>query len=545
MSSTKGNVLIAGAGPTGMMAALELTRQGIGVRLIERAAEPATTSRAIGVQARTLELFEQRGLLHDMLPHGNPASGGSVYGGGKRLFRLDFSRLDSVYNYIFFISQALTEQALRNALAQMSVQIERRVELLAIAQTDRADTLTAILKLADGSLENLQCDYLIDAEGAHSVARPTSGLEFEGRALATTYALGDLYIDGDLSGSDLHIFSSDSGFLALFPMGNRRFRLIAADATDGSTPEADTPPTAPTLEALQSIVDSRSHIPVQLRDMSWSSWFHINSRMVPKLRAGRVLLGGDSAHIHSPAGAQGMNTGLQDMVNLSWKLAAVLKGEAHPKLLDTYDADRIPVIRSIVKRTEGLTEAIGTENAMFRSFFSHVTPWLVGTDVVQENATMQMSQLALGYRNSSLSENRYRSSGLHAGDRVPDIGVRLVSATAAPTEPGESVTLFKLLDPSKWVLLYSNLADARQVRQEAGTELAPWLHLLTEWEIADPGDAAHRDDRYRAALGSEPALVLVRPDGYVGFTGGARSVTALKEYLDTWLVSTTKPGSAS
>ena len=318
-------VLIVGAGPTGLTAALELSRLGIPVRIIDKQSVPATTSRAVGVQAHTLELLELRGLADEMVRLGNPGLAASFYGGGKRVFRLDFTRIDSRYHYLLFISQAETERILRTAVEKQGVRIERGVELVGLAQdvlSPDPNPVRVVLRHGDGRLEQAQRPGS-SARGAHSIVRATLDIPFEGKTRVEQYALGDLHIDGELAETDLHIFSSEHGFLGLFPMGNRRFRLMASNPL--SRPNKDT---APSLEELQVIYDQRSPVPARFRDMSWSSWFRINSRMVARLKVGRLLLGGDSAHIHSPAEAQGMNTGIQDMINLAWKLALVLKGQA-------------------------------------------------------------------------------------------------------------------------------------------------------------------------------------------------------------------------
>jgi FAD binding domain len=253
----------------------------------------------------------------DMVRLGNPGLAGSVYGGGKRVFRLDFTRIDSRYHYILFLSQAETERILRTAIEKQGVRIERGVELVGLAQdvlSHDPNPVKVVLRHADGRPEQAQAPWLISAEGAHSTVRATLDLQFEGNTRDEQYALGDLHVDGELVETDFHTFSSEHGFMGLFPMGKRRFRLIASNPM--SKPSKDT---APALEELQAIYDQRSHIPARFRDMSWSSWFRINSRMVPRLKVGRLLLGGDAAHVHSPAGAQGMNTGIQDMINLAWR----------------------------------------------------------------------------------------------------------------------------------------------------------------------------------------------------------------------------------
>src|SRR5580693_2075439 len=462
-------ILIVGAGPTGLTAALELSRLGVPVRIVDKQAAPATTSRAVGVQARTLELLELRGLADEMVRLGNPGLAASFYGGGKRIFRLDFTRIDSRYHYLFFISQSETERILRTAVEKQGVAIERGVELVGLAQdvlSHDANPVRVVLRHGDGRLEQAQAPWLISAEGAHSIVRATLDLPFEGKTRDEQYALGDLHIDGELAESDLHIFSSADGFLGLFPMGKRRFRLMASNPL--SRPSKDT---APTLQELQAIYDQRSRIPARFRDMSWSSWFRINSRMVARLKVGRLLLGGDSAHIHGPAGAQGMNTGIQDMINLAWKLALVLKGQAPAALLDTYEQERLPVIRDVLAKTEGMTNVI--------AFEKQFGPWTQEAEKAQDTIATRMCQLAISYRESPLSAT-YLKEGLQAGDRVPDLPVRYCSEGGAGWQER---TLFSLLDPSRFTLLTVRFAESAAAPAGLSDAVQPWRHLIGVVEL--------------------------------------------------------------
>ena len=514
-------VLIVGAGPTGLTAALELSRMGVAVRLIDKRQAPATTSRAIGVQARTLELFGQRGLADEMVGLGNKGQFGSIYGGGKRVFRLDFDHIESRYPYLLFISQAETERILRQAVVRQGVTPEWNTALIGIGQdalSHDASPAQAILKLADGRLEQVATPWLISAEGAHSLVRTTLDLPFEGHTRAEQYVLGDLLVAGNLPDSDFHIFSSDHGFMGLFPMGGEHFRLIASNPL--SQPSQDI---EPSLDELQRIYDQRSHIPARFHDLTWSSWFRINSRMVSRLKVGRLLLGGDDAHIHSPAGAQGMNTGIQDMINLCWKLAMVVNDKAPASLLDTYEADRLPVMRGVLSRTDRLTTAIGSENPIVRTLFNHLGPFIGGADLVQENATAGMSQVALNYRNSPLSEHHAHDGAFLAGDRVPDMNVRLRSNSG-----WVETTLLSALDPSHLTLVAA-VGD--------GTTLPPDLKASVPngrfLEIsADPSDAA----LFEATFGKGGAAVLVRPDGYAGLTTplSAPAVDHVAAYIRKW-----------
>jgi hypothetical protein len=346
--------------------------------------------------------------------------------------------------------------------------------------------------------------------------RATLDIPFEGKTRVEQYALGDLHIDSELAETDLHIFSSAYGFLGLFPMGNRRFRLMASNPL--SQPGKDT---APPLEELQAIYDQRSPIPARFRDMSWSSWFRINSRMAARLKVGRLLLGGDAAHIHSPAGAQGMNTGIQDMVNLCWKLALVLKGQASPALLDTYEQERLPVMREVLANTDGLTNVIASG--------TQVGPWAQEAEKAQDTVATGMAQLAIGYRNSPLSANQLQE-GLHAGDRVPDLPVRYHTDDGAGWQ---EKTLFSLLDPSRFSLLAVRFAESAAVPADLWDAVQPWSHLIGVVELA-PAEAAR--ERFHTVFGRSDGVFLVRPDGYVGFASGEQAWTQqFDAYCRLWL----------
>jgi 2-polyprenyl-6-methoxyphenol hydroxylase-like FAD-dependent oxidoreductase len=531
ISATTLPVLIAGAGPTGLTAALELARQQIPVRIVDKEHAPATTSRAIGVQARTLELLEMRGLVDEFVELGLRAAGGCIYGGGKRVFRMDFSRLHSTYNYVLFISQVETERILRERLERYGVTVERGVELAAFTQDDWS--VTASLRRSDGSAEECKASYLIDAEGAHSVARSALGFQFEGKTFNQSYVLADLYVDSELSESDFHIFSSEHGFMALFPLEERRFRLIADRAAGSGDPS---------LEQCQSIYNQRSHIPARFHDLVWSSYFHINSRMTSRLRAGRVFLGGDSAHIHSPAGAQGMNTGIQDMINLAWKLALTIKGQSSAALLDSYEQDRIPVIRNVLQRTEQLTDMIATENHIFRTLFNHLGPLVGGSDWVQEIAVQRMSQLAVAYRQSPLSEDHGPHHGIHAGDRVPDLPVQVIAASAENQPMGQRTNLFKLLDPSCFTVLAtaepSGGAEFAQIERAIAASFPRGSQSLLRFyglSRAEVGAEPQCVELFAEIFGSEPLLFLIRPDGYAGFRGTSAHLSEFQSYLNRWL----------
>ena len=521
-------VLIAGGGPTGLTAALELRRFGIPVRIVDEMEGPATTSRAVGIQARTLEEMELRGLADEFLRLGHRATGGDIYGKGKLLVHVDFTRIASRYDFLLFLSQTETERILREALEAEGAAVEWGVKMTAFGQ--QPSGITVLLERTEGSREEVKASYLIGAEGAHSIVRTSLGLDFKGKTFDEDFALGDVHFDGNLVNTDFHIFSSEHGFMGLFPMGGSQFRLVA------SRPAGDPSNMAPpTLEELQTIYDQRSHIAARLRQLTWSSWFHINSRMVDRLRIGRVFLAGDAAHINSPAGAQGMNTGIQDAINLGWKLALVVHGNAPESLLDTYEKDRIPVMRSILSRTDGLTQMIGPDHPILQNFFVHLAPWIASADFVQQNATARISQIALNYRSSPLSSDNFGDGSLVAGDRIPDLAVR----TAAGPH-GEANRIFSMLNPTRFTLLLANFSDT--AAPQLSESLAPWSELIETFSLSAPDGDAQKP--FKECFGEQPSITLVRPDAYIGFRGTRSSPHALIAYCKQWLSPTAQKQAA-
>lgn len=511
-------VLISGAGPTGLTAALELSRLGIPVRIVDKLSEFSTTSRALAVQARTLELFQERGLTNEMLQIGNIGRGTVIYGNGKQLGELDLTLIPSRFNFILLIPQSETERLLREHVGKQGVTIETQTEVVAFSQTDslraRDGHVLAILRKADGSLEQVKAAYVIAAEGAHSSIRHTLGLEFKGKSLQHRYALADLHLDGDLPDDQLSIFLADKGLLAAFPMGNRRFRMIATE------PEPSAETADPTVEEVQRLYDAGSHIPARLHDMVWSSRFRINSRMLDHLRVGRIFFGGDAAHVHSPAGGQGMNTGIQDMVNLCWKIALVHQGHAKPDLLDTYEAERHPVIQGIVSKTEGATDIFDSDNSLVHTLLTHVAPIALSSAKVKRKSAGTLSQVETNYRKSPLVSSAHAPGSVEPGDRIPDLAVLL------PTD-GEPVpaTLLDLLDPNRFTLLTLDGSDL------PSSDSLP-EHWIKTISVA-PAAPDSKSDPFREAFGSA-RQILVRPDGHVAAINDARHASECASWFSRW-----------
>lgn len=513
-------VLIVGAGPTGLTAAMELNRQGVPIRLVDKMSAFSDTSRALAVQARTLELMQQRGLAEEMTRLGNPGRAATLYSAATTLGKLDLSLIESRFNYILLLAQSETERILRKQLQRQGLTVELETEMIAFSQ-DPSETVRgtgsarAVLKHGDGHLEELECRFLIAAEGAHSSLRKSLVLPFKGKAMPQTYALADVHVASNLPQDELSIFLPENGLMAIFPMGNDRYRLIATDP-DSTAGRPD-----PDLAEMQQLYNASAHIPARLHDMLWSSRFRINSRMLDELNEGLVYLGGDAAHIHSPAGGQGMNTGIQDMVNLAWKMALVYHGKAPAELLKTYGAERLPVIRSIVSTTETATDALNASNPLVHSFVTHLASAALRFQFTQHMGTGMLSEVEAQYRDSPLSENHGHLGTLRAGDRVPDLLVQTGSNGTS-----KAVLLHDLLDPSNFTLLVlKKEIHPDEIHAPPGTKT---VHLAADTLTAE------NQQRFEKLFGNV-GIVLVRPDAYTAFLGGPEHRDRLAKWFETWL----------
>jgi 2-polyprenyl-6-methoxyphenol hydroxylase-like FAD-dependent oxidoreductase len=492
-------VLIVGAGPTGLTAALELTRCGVPVRLVDQYSAPSETSRALAVHARTVELMHQRGIAAEMLRLGNKGFSAALHDHHGPLGKVDLHAIDSRFNFVLLLSQFETERILRERLEDAGVTVERATQMVGFSQLDGPDAgVHATLRKPDGKLEEIDAAYLVDAEGAHSTARHSLHLAFDGKSLPNTYLIADLYLDGAVPEDELSIFVPAAGLVAAFPMGGRRFRILATERSDAMHDAA-----TPTLGDIDKAWSRSAAIPVTLRDLQWSSRFRINSRALHRLRHGSVFFAGDAAHIHSPAGGQGMNTGMQDAINLGWKMALVYRGLATDTLLDTYDEERLPVIHQLVSTTERATDLLNSDSHFVHTLLRHMLPVALNIDAVRRKGAGILSELGVHYRQSSL--NGQSAAAVHAGARFPDVEI---------TAGAEARTL-DLLDPARFTVLATGPATL---------QLAPYGDLVTERRVPAPGRAL------QAALGNA-SVAVVRPDGYLLCAGDP---SAVQVQLDAW-----------
>lgn len=540
------DALVVGAGPTGLTIALELARYGLRPRIIDKVPQPSQTSRALGVHARTLEYFDRIGIAERALAEGHKAHGISVYSHRQRIVHLNFDQIESRFNFVLVLPQSATEKLLAEKLASFGVHVERNVELTAFHQ--RATDVEAILRHADGGREeSLRVPWLIGCDGAHSQVRHILNMPFHGRAFEETFSLADVRLEANLPDDELSIFLSSGDIVALFPMpGERRFRVVI-ERHQGPPVTGE-----PSLDDFQRALDEHSPVAARLSDPVWLSHFRISERQVEHYRRGRAFLAGDASHIHSPVGGQGMNTGIQDAVNLAWKLALVQRGRAEEKLLESYDEERRPVGRRLLQATGALSQAILLRHPVADKLRDWTASLLTSLDVVQDKIRSSLSELGIHYRSSAIvAEHRpsdlrsalasWWETGPRAGDRAPD-------AAGLRTADGKELRLFDLLSSTGHVLLLfaAQTGDeaAARARQQRLTQINQrYQGILQRYTILPPEGkaiAATHDsstivdasgDLHRIYGVRDEMLFVVRPDGYIAYRSEPADPDKFEAYL--------------
>jgi 2-polyprenyl-6-methoxyphenol hydroxylase-like FAD-dependent oxidoreductase len=521
MSNTaETQVLIAGAGPIGMTAAIELARRGIACRIVDPLVQPRQYAKAVGVQPRTLEVFEGMGVLRRILDAAVLMRGQIVYVNGERVTQLDFTLPDDVPFGFIAIPQYATEAILRDELAMHGVRVQRGVGVSGFEQD--ADGVTTTL-IGETGEQTVRAGYLVGADGAHSAVRKALGLTFEGGAFEEQYMLGDVEVDWSMPRGygvrSMHqIDGKTDDALVCIPLpqtdarrasaDRRRSRyrmsmLVPDELSDGDTPQ---------LPHIQAVLDRLSPEPTTARNLRWSSVFRISHRIVDAYGKGRVFIAGDAAHIHPPTGAQGMNTGIQDAHNLAWKLALALAGHAAPGLLESYDAERRPVGEEVVGRTvRSAREGIGADSTD------------IGYIIRRE------AQLLVNYAGSPIvagAAGPATSAGAGAGGRAPDATGLTRDAVTGP------MRLFSLLGRREHtMLLYApeGPVDVATYERAAAAAIDAAHGRMDVYLIAAPGAdipvaglPVIRDadgDFATAYVPAGPSAYIVRPDGYLSVAG--------------------------
>ena len=401
-------ILIVGAGPVGLTMAAELARYGVPVRLIDRSPEPTRTSKALVVWSRTLELLDRMGCTQAFLDASLKARHASIRSGTTVVGRAGFDGIASPYDFALMIPQRDTERLVHNHLGSLGCALEREVELTSFAQS--ATGVEARLRHSDGREEAVEAPWLIGCDGAHSTVRHGLDLAFRGSAQGDDWILADVCLEGGRKPPDDEIapYLHDDGPFVVFPMPDGRARVVAAvGKTDPAHPRPE-----PTLDDVQTLIDRRAGGGFRASDPVWLSNFRINERKVAEYRQGRVFLAGDAAHVHSPAGGQGMNTGMQDAINLAWKLALVARSEARVALLGSYSPERSKVGDMVLRNASLLTGLATISNATALTARNLALRLMLGLHAVQDRMVTTMSETDIDYAGGPLSRGR------HAGRRL-------------------------------------------------------------------------------------------------------------------------------
>ncbi len=494
-------VLIVGAGPTGLVLALWLSKLGTKVRIIDTTAEPGTTSRALAVHARTLELYRQLDLADAVVGKGHTVPAVDLWVRGKREAEVSFEAIGAEltpYPFLHIFPQDEHERFLIDRLEAMGVAVERRTEL--VGYVDDGRRITAQLRGPSGTEETCEANYVAGCDGARSRVRHVMGVEFPGGTYQQLFYVADVEASGSAVDGKLHLDLDDADFLAVFPLAGRgRARLIGS-VRDERAERADG------LKFDDVSGRAIAQLALKVGAVNWFSTYRVHHRVTEHFRKGRAFLLGDAAHIHSPVGGQGMNTGIGDAVNLAWKLEAVLRGRAPDRLLDSYETERIAFARRLVKSTDRAFDLVVAEGRLADLIRTRVAPLILSVvtkfEAFRSYMFRTISQVTINYRESSLSHGK--AGEIHGGDRLPWV----VAAGADNYGPLAQIT---------WQV---------HVYGEASADLSAWckthdlpLHVFA-WQ-----------PQHEAAGLARDALYLLRPDTYVALAERTGSAETLERYF--------------
>src|SRR5215216_6136041 len=511
MNTLNTDVIIIGGGPTGLSLACQLIRYGIDFVLVEKNDTFTPFSKAIGVQARTLEIYEQMELATPAIELGTIATRVRLIEGGEvrgEMHLANFGRDMSQFAFLLLLEQSKNEELLYNFIKSHNRDVLWKTELENFSQD--AAGVTAQVKTASGESQTINGKFLVGCDGASSPVRHGLGLIFEGSTFERLFYVADARVDWELPHDALHVCLAREVFTAFFPMkGENRYRIV------GTFPESKNQEQGEVLyEEIEREIKDKAELSLEISDVKWFSLYKVHSRRVNKFSEGRCFLAGDSAHIHSPAGAQGMNTGIQDAYNLAWKLALVIKGEADETLLDTYNEERLANAKRLLETTDRMFElAAGSHWLMSfirTTIFPPVAGFMASLESVSKRVFPLISQIGINYRDDSLSQHTDdESEQVRAGDRLPYFLV-----------DGRSI-FDKLKAPKFHLLIFSNGNHA----DVCGEFVREFGHLA-DCQII-PIDA-----RVSEIFEKEKEFsVFLRPDNHIAFISSEISPGNVAEYL--------------
>jgi 2-polyprenyl-6-methoxyphenol hydroxylase-like FAD-dependent oxidoreductase len=509
------DVLVIGAGPTGLMLANQLGRRGVRTRIIDRNAGPSLQTRALGVHARTLEIYAHLGIAVQALELGKRATGANMWARGRRAARVplgDIGRDLSPFPFLLILGQDDNERLLGEALRNRGITVQWNTELVGLAQ--EPGQVRARLKQADGTVREVTAAWVAGCDGARSAVRELNGIAFRGAPYEHVFFVADTQATGPMVPDELNVYLWRQGFHLFFPMrGSDHWRVV------GILPPEMRGKDSLTFEDVVPSVRKEAGSGLSFVDCSWFSTYRIHHRRAESFRDRRCFLLGDAAPIHSPVGAQGMNTGLQDAYNLAWKLALVISGRAGEALLDSYEDERVPVAQRLLRTTDRGFSLIVSDSwlaGLFRTrALARILAFAMRIQRLRRLAFQTISQIGIRYRSSALSESLpgLSDAAPRAGDRFP--WVRLKLAPNGPTED-----LFEKLDDTRFNLILVGQTPPSGTSMDFGDMLR--MHVI-------PDNPGNTPELARARIPS-PSFYLLRPDGHVALAGARLDTVALTGY---------------
>ena len=508
---TKTDVIIIGAGPTGLALACQMIRYGIDFVIIDKKETTTPHSKAIGVQARTLEIYEQIGLADKLVDLGWKAERARLIVGGEVRGEVDFSDIGkglSDYPYVLIVEQGLHEKLIYDFVTSNGKDVRWRTELESFSQD--ASGVTAKIKNSNGEIETVSAKYLVGCDGPRSPVRNSLGLTFEGTTFERIFYVADVEIDWEFKNDALMVFLMKSNLLAFFPMvGENRWRIVGTFPEEFAKDEGEI-----LYEEIEEQIKRDAELKLDITNVNWFSTYKVHTRHVNKFSEGRCFLAGDAAHIHTPAGAQGMNTGIQDGYNLAWKLAMVLRGSADAKILESYNEERLENAENLLQTTDRFFSFVASPEPVLSYLRMHVFPYIAGVafslDAVKKFVFPRIAQIGINYRSGSLSDHSGENGfEVRAGDRLPYFLI-----------DGQSI-FDRLREPRFHLLTFSD--GQTDQKTEAVDELVD--------SIVD----RHTIPLYphvTEAFGVEKSFnVLLRPDNYIAVISQDSSLAPIENYL--------------
>jgi 2-polyprenyl-6-methoxyphenol hydroxylase-like FAD-dependent oxidoreductase len=527
MSQNKVDVLVVGAGPVGLFCANELMRHGLTCRIIDKKSTISDKSKALGIHIRTLDVLEDCGLIDEILKQGHRVDEIFLKSKGKTLINANFSGITANRHYLIDLPQNQTESILYQNLQDKGLQVEWETELTQLSQAP--NQITATLQKPNNKSESFSAKWLIACDGAHSTVRHQVNADFKGSAYKQEWWLADLLVDWQVPESRMAMYINERGPMACFPMGNKRYRIVMT-APEGST-------TDPSLEEIALEFKRRSTDPAVLSHPIWISQFSIHHRQIQQYQYDRVFFAGDAAHIHSPMGGQGLNTGMQDVYNLVWKLALTEKGQAKPELLKTYHEERFPVGHQVLKKTDLMTRMILIKNPLLVFLRNHFIRFMTSFTPIKNFMIKDLAELSISYAKSSIVHHSGHIKSLKAGDYLPPFELwdpvtqQQINSTLLTQGIQHHLFIFNGLNTDASLPLIS-LANSLAEKYPDSLK----VHLVMPEKSALPSGTfnvlidkqQHVHQHFKL---TESALILIRPDKYIGIAQMPINKNALLDEL--------------